>query len=140
MKSQAILDSGVLIGLFHQEDQFRKKSLSIFKAFEEGNLHSLYTTDYVLVECVNFLLKRNSYQSADALVRFLLETDRISVIWMSSESKQKLVKLFEKHKGLSLTDCSLVLLSQELDMDMILSFDSGFDRIQGLHRLEECND
>lgn len=134
MSEAGILDSGVVIGLFHKADQFHKPSLRIFNELKNRTMGRLYTTDYVAVECINFLLRKVSRDAAREVAHFLFETDGIKMVFMEQEYKGKLLEMMKRYPFLTLTDCSLVFLAQSTGVDVLYSFDSGFDAVPGVTR------
>ena len=134
MRHAAILDSGIVIGIFDKGDQFYNQAKSIFEEFEKRNISTFYTTDYVAVECSNFLLRKVSPKSALQALRLLFETDGIRMIFVDPGSKKRLIGIMEKFPGLSFTDASLIFISESVGIKTMYSFDKGFDKVKGVIR------
>lgn len=137
MIKKAIVDSGIFIGAKHKSDQYHSKSTSIINAFAQGKINEIYITDYVLLETVNFLLRKTNYNTALEAFNFLNNTDRIKITFIDNFKLTGIKKLFEEFDDLSVTDCSLILFAQSLNIKHIFSFDSSFDKVKGIERLEE---
>ena len=54
----AVIDSLIWIGAFSDRDQYRKVSKLILEHLRKGIIKKVYVTDYVLIETVNFLLRK----------------------------------------------------------------------------------
>lgn len=132
----AIFDTSVWIGFHMKKDQWRDPGKRIIKAFLDGKIKKVHVTDYVVVETVNFLLRKWSQQLAlDSLDVF--HADRVIVHHSSKMMLSKSEELFKKYPGLSLTDASLVALALELNTKNIFAFDADFDNIHGVNHLSD---
>jgi len=135
MITRAIFDSGVLIGSQDAKDQYAVQASEILKYFKNKTVLRIYITDYVLVETVNFLLKRSGFEKARIMLDFLLNTEDIEIIYTDNASMERIKELFNKYKNLSITDCSLVVLAEKFKIKEIFSFDKNFDSVKGIKRL-----
>ena len=135
MIKEAVFDSGVFIGSQDSGDQYASVASEILKYFKDKVIFKIYITDYVVVETVNFLLKRIGFEKAIIMYDFLLNTDNIAIIYADDLSTGKIKEIFDNYKNLSITDCSLIALSEKYKIKCIFSFDKHFDAIKGLKRL-----
>ena len=133
MISKAIFDSGVFIGSQYAKDQYGIEALKILENFKERVIGKVYTTNFVLAESVNFLLTKAGFQRANEMLIYLTETDNIEVIVVNNVEIIK--EIFQKYKNLSITDCSLIVISEKLKINKIFSFDRHFDSVKGITRL-----
>ena len=133
---EIIIDSPVWIGVKSERDQYRLKSVEIFNRFSNGDIKKVYITDYVLLETINFLLRKEGFDEAYQTFILLLQHERIEIIYVDEVMLQDIKGLFEKYKDLSLTDCSIIALMEEKNIKTLFSFDSGFDKIKGIIRKE----
>lgn len=134
---EAIIDTIVWVGAKSKDDQFKVRSREIIENFLNGNIKKIYITDYVLLETINFLLKKESFENANKALNMFLQSDRIEIIYADELMLQDIKKLFEEYKVLSLTDCSIIALMKEKGIKYLFSFDSGFDKVKGIIR-KEC--
>ena len=130
---EAIFDSGIFIGAKYNRDQYNEGAIIILENLKKGNIWKVYITNYVLAECVNFLLTKSRFQIANEALDYLTKTDSIEVVEI--EDLEGIKDVFKKYKNLSITDCSLLVLSERLKIKEIFSFDKHFDSIKGLKRL-----
>lgn len=134
---KAIIDSGVWIGARYKNDQYREKALAIVEAFLNGKTKEVHLTDYVLVETINFLLRKEGYQTASEALNSFLESERVIIRYVDKMMLMRIRELAQRYKGLSLTDCSLVVLAEETGISEVFSFDTAFDKVKGVQRREE---
>ena len=72
---------------------------------------------------------------ADEVFNYLTETNNIEI--RGIEDLNRIKDIFKKYEYLSITDCSLLALSEKLKIKEIFSFDSHFDSVKGLKRLTQ---
>ena len=80
---KAIIDSGIWIGAHWKTDQYNVPSKEIMQAFAEGKIHHFYTTNFVLVETINFLLRKRNYETAKIALH-AFQSERISVYYVDA--------------------------------------------------------
>jgi len=133
MIKRAIFDSGIFIGSKYSRDQYNSEAVKILEGLKDENIGKAYITNYVLAECINFLLTKAGFKMADEALNYLTGTDNIEIV--ETEDLEKIKEIFKKYKNLSITDCSLVALSEKLKIREVFSFDKHFDTIKELKRL-----
>ena len=131
---RAILDSGIFIATQYKDDFYSERAMSILKGFKEGKISEIYINNYVLLEVVNFLLRKAFFDRANKAYEFLTKTDNIKLVYVDEVMDGRIKELFEKYKDLSLTDCSLIVLSENYKIKNLFSFDSGFDKVKNIIR------
>ena len=132
----AIFDSNIFIAIWHRGDSKKDAAIKILDTFKSEGIKNVYITNYVLVEVINFLLKKMNFEDLMQVYDYLTTTDRIKIIQVDKIMETGIHSLFLQYKSLSLTDCSLAALAKELSIRNIYSFDSGFDKVKGIIRLE----
>lgn len=133
MIGKAIVDSGVFIGSQYAKNQYAKGAIGVLENLKDSKISKIYTTNFVLAETINFLMAKAGYQKANAAFRYLTETDGIEIINIDNFPRMK--EIFQKYQTLSVTDCSLVVLSEKLKIKELFSFDRHFDSVKGIIRL-----
>ena len=135
---EAIIDSLVWIGAFSERDQYREASKAIFNLFRSGEIKKVYITDYILIETVNFLLRKEGFDTALLVFNLLLKSKNIEIVYVDNLSLDDLYKTFNTYKNLSLTDCSIIALMKEKNIKYLFSFDSGFDKVKDIIRKDSA--
>ncbi len=131
---KAIIDSNVFIGAWYKRDQYKEESTKIIDSFVEGKIKKVFITTYVLLEVINFLMKKVPFEEVKEYLDALTMCDRIKIINIDTFMLKEMKELFEKYKTLSLTDCSLIITARQLGIKEIYSFDSGFDKVKEIKR------
>lgn len=133
---KSLVDSNIFIGVWHSRDQYSEKSSAVLQKIACGEIKEVIITNYVLGEVVNFLLRKADYNSALLAYEYLTNAERIQVVYVDKIMEYEIKKMFRRYKTLSLTDCSLVALAKEMNINTIYSFDAGFDKVAELKRKE----
>lgn len=136
MINKALVDSGVFIAFQHPKDPNNEEARTIIKNFKEGEIKEIFINDFIILETINFLLRKESFERTKIFFDYFLNTDRINIIYCDTGILKRIKELFDRYKTLSITDCSLIALAEELKIKEIFSFDSGFDKVKGIKRLE----
>jgi len=123
-----IVDSNIFIGLWYKGDQHRQKSIDIMNQLLDKKIGKMIVTNYVIVEVINFLMKKVRFE--DLLKAYVSLTDVDKVM------HYEIGRLMAQYKTLTLTDCSLIVAARELNVPIIYSFDGGFDKVSDIERRE----
>ena len=131
---EAVIDSVVWIVAKSKRDQHNSDGEKILNSFFSKNIQKVYITDYILLETINFLIRKCSYDDAiDTLNRFL-QSDNIEIVYADKIMMENMKEIFERYRDLSLTDCSIVALMEEKNIKHLFSFDTGFDKVKSIIR------
>ncbi len=125
-----LVDTGVIAAFYNSRDENHSRSLVLLDNLRKGKYGTGILTDYVLDETVTLLYVRSkraeiALQAGEVIIseklgKFLPMTfDLIKKTW---DKYQKLIR-----KGLSFTDCSLLVVAEYLECNDILSFATEFD-------------
>lgn len=132
----AIADSNIFIAAWHKADDKSNSAIEILNQFKEGKIKTLFITNYVVVETVNFILRKAGYEHAFKAYIYLTQTDGIRIFYVDKIMDSEIKNLFMKYKSLSITDCSLIALSREISIKSVYSFDKGLDKAKEITRLD----
>ena len=129
-----IADSNFFIALFRVNDGFHNRAVEIMDDLN-GRNEILVVTTHVVEEAVTYVFSREGSDRAFDVAQAIVSSENLSI---ESVTKQDIVSAAEtmrKYKKLSLSDSLSVGLARKLGIGQILSFDSGFDHIQGIRRV-----
>lgn len=130
------IDSVVWIGAKLKNDQWHKRSVEIIKSFIHHDIETVYVTDYIVLETVNFILRKGGFDAAYATLNIFQNHERIKIVNVDEVTFTRAASIFKKYPGLSITDASIVAAMEERGIKNIHSFDRGFDKIDWITRLE----
>jgi len=124
------VDTGIFVALHNADDDFHSRSKELMKQALKGDFGRIFTSDYVIDEAVTVALVRTrKHELALDLGRFIIESPRITKVWVGEASFKAAWKKFNmlKDKPLSFTDCTSIAVIESSGIKQIMSFDSGFD-------------
>ena len=129
------VDSVVWIGAKLKNDQWYEQSNKIIRQFAEISEKFFHINDFVVLETVNFLLRKGGFDTASATLKLFREHEQIEIIHMTDKLLEQTYDFFIKYKGLSITDASIVAIMHQFGITKLYSFDGGFDKVPGIERL-----
>jgi len=119
-----------------QEKNF-DKAVKIITAIENSTINAVYT-DYILDEILTCIRKhygiKASLEALDVLI-----ASKIQMVKVEEKHIRTAIEIFRKYPKLSFTDAISVAVMIEKNIENICSFDSDFDSIPRIRRLEEIN-
>ena len=124
------VDTGVFVALSNSVDNNHSRSKELFKQVLKGDFGRVYTSDYVIDEALTAALVRTKrVDLAIELGAYIIESPRITKLWVGQDSFKQAWEKFNllKGKGLSFTDCTSIALIETRSINKIMSFDCGFD-------------
>jgi len=130
---RAAIDTTVWVGAFIKRDQWHDKAKPIIESFARGNIDKVYATDYIILETINFLLRKTNLQTTIKVLDMFRNHDRIEIIFIDNNLFEKSCDLVKKYE-ISLGDASMIAMMKDLNIDIIYSFDSVIDGIHGTNR------
>ena len=118
---KCLIDAGPMIALFDNSDKYHKITLSFMKKFKG----MLYTTWPVLTE-VCYMLNFNIQTQLD-FMRWV-DGGAVTIKNISKPDIARLIELVAQYKNvpMDLADASLLILSENENIDEIISIDSDF--------------
>lgn len=121
------LDSAYLIALINERDQHREKAVE-WSARVEADETPLITTEFCLMEVVDFLSGRGHRALGRAVVAELRRGTRVEVIPLSSALLDRGLELHAQRddKTWSLTDCVSIIVMRDRGLVDVLTFDRHF--------------
>ncbi len=131
------LDTSFLVALVNADDENHGLAQSIKARIAAKELGQPYISDYIFDELVTFLKAR--HVEAGKIEEFgdsLLNDGGIDLLRVGSAVFLQSWGMFKKSTGLSFTDCTSIVLAKEFGIKSIASYDSDFDKLPSLNRIE----
>ena len=129
------IDSVVWIGAKLKNDQWHHQSNTIIKQFLEDSEKMVHINDYIVLETVNFLLRKGGFDTALSTLDLFLKHERITINHITDKLLDQTYNIFTKYNGLSITDASIVATMYQYGISKLYSFDGGFDKVPDIERL-----
>lgn len=127
-----LVDSNFFIALINDKDQYheRAKELSNDIMKEENKIIPLL----MVSEAITSIGKRKDGKISNKLYNVII--DNFEVCYPEKKDIEESMKLVLKYGGsLSLADCLAIYLMKEKKITNIFSFDSDFDKVNGIVRI-----
>ncbi len=129
-----VVDTNILIAKHSLKDEKRERALEIVADIVEGVHGTPYVSDYVLAEAVNYAVGRaRTSRMAFEILEDVLGASGprwLVLLHIDEGNFAESVTFFRTTgaaRGLSLTDCTSVVLAGKYRATRIASFDGGFD-------------
>ena len=126
-----LVDSSFFIALADRKDQWhvKAKKLQVSLAGE-----TIIISDLIVAEAVTIIGKRSGGKAGEHLYHFFI--DNCDIIFVDEQILKGGMSVFLRYDGtLSVSDAVSVSIMAKKDIDRILSFDSDFDKVDGISRL-----
>jgi predicted nucleic acid-binding protein len=133
---KAILDTSVLYAIVDRDDVHHAPSTDIIHSVDEGDV-SAVVTDYVVAETLNLIQLKIGHEAATDWHDRVNDNSNIELVHTSQQEYHRALDVFREFSGLSFVDASIVAQADRSDIETVLSFDTGFDVVDGLHRAED---
>lgn len=135
MAQRAIVDTGVLYAAFHRRDEFHDTGLAIVRGADAGELPQLHVLDFVLAETMNALTTRLAPTDSRTALDMLETSTGFDLTRTSNAVWARGLAIYRDVDPLSLVDAVLVAFAREHDCPYLYSFDTGFDVVEDVTRL-----
>lgn len=135
MAQRALVDTGVLYAAFQRRDEFHETGLSIVRDADRDALPQLVVLDFVLAETMNALTRQLAPDDARRALEMVEESVGFEIVRTSNAVWSVGLATYRRIDQLSLVDAMLVAYSRTHDCSYLYSFDTGFDGVAGLTRL-----
>ena len=122
--SKAFLDTGFVIALINERDQYHQQALDLADIYEQ---YLLVITDAIFLEIAN-ALSRNYKQEAIQVIEDLTLSENVEIVRLTPELFERAFDLYKKRqdKSWGLVDCFSFIIMQDQNINFALSFDQHF--------------
>ena len=127
-------DTSFIIGLFNKNDDNHHKVKKLLEIEPNISKQKKAINNIVLTEVLN-KIKKDYYRNVrEDIINFLLSMDEI--YFVEDEDYLKAIKLMQNYKyTINYSDCLILLSMFNNNINTIVSFDSDFNRIDGINRI-----
>jgi len=131
------IDSCVWIAAFNKKDVKHEPAKEIVTAIIEGRIKNAMITDYIFNEVVTYIRKKINANASNQAANALLDSEHVMIANIDETSFIAAFHVFQGYDALSFTDATTVVLMKNLKVKTLFSFDSGFDGINDVQRLDQ---
>ncbi len=128
------VDTSAIFALLDSDDQYHPQAVALWqKVVADG--YQLYTTNYVVIECVALIQRRLGFSALDDFVQHILPS--LTIGWVSAETHTTAFEflLQQRKRDMSLVDCVSFEFMRRFSIDTAFTFDKHFDE-QGFRLLD----
>ncbi|KXB01992.1 hypothetical protein AKJ44_01640 [candidate division MSBL1 archaeon SCGC-AAA261F17] len=129
------VDSGVWIGAFNPKDAHHERAKPIIKAVTDGEPGGIIITDHIFGEVATYTRRKIGIEKSVKAARAMLDTDHVEIIVINDDLFSASYHIFERYPQLSFADAASIVVMRNQDVTEIFSFDSGFDGVREVNRL-----
>ena len=123
-------DSSFFIGLLDKKDKWHDQALALSESINE----EMMVSDLVISESVTLAGSRSGGKAGQKLYQFFV--DNCHIEYIDEDILREGMEVFLRYDGkLSLPDSVSVVIMRRKRLSGILSFDSDFDRVDGVKRI-----
>lgn len=125
MSSKVFVDTSAFYALASETDQEHATARAIREHLKR-EAAPLLTTNYVFLESVSLLQRRHGMGAAKRFGDFVGE--EVDVVWITESQHRAAWEYWKQRgmRGLSLVDCSCVVVMRELGVRQVFGFDEQF--------------
>ena len=125
------VDSSYYIGLSDKKDQWHEDAKRLMPFVHDNDI---VVSNLIMTEVLTAVGKRSGGKEAHK--RYLYFLDNSKIIYVDERIFDNAEKIFLQFDGtLSIADASSVLIMRMMSISQIVSFDSDFDKVDGIHRV-----
>ncbi|MFA5237928.1 MAG: PIN domain-containing protein [Methanoregula sp.] len=126
-----LVDSSFFIALADRRDQWHAPAKKILPSLED---ETLVISDLILAESVTIIGRRSGGKNGERLYHYF--TDNCEIVFADEQILKGGMAVFLHYDGtLSVSDAVSVSLMGMKGITRILSFDSDFDKVEGITRV-----
>ncbi|ERH12183.1 MAG: putative nucleic acid-binding protein, contains PIN domain protein [halophilic archaeon J07HB67] len=137
---RVVVDTNVLFGAAHRRDQWHDRASELLCAFDNGDLSRATVVSPVLFETLDSLRVNTSGGTATELLNRLQESRGFDIQHVSEQDLENGRRRLRQFTQLSLTDAVIGAWMERTDTQYLYSFDSDFDVLDGITRLDSPHD
>ena len=132
------IDTGVFVAFGNVEDRNHAKAVEFLRRAVGGEYGSVFSSDHVFDEAVTLALMRTKKPALALRIGELILGNPARgipsfarLLHVGDETFANSWAFFKRYasRGLSFTDCTIVALMRETDIETLVSFDRSFDGI-----------
>ncbi len=127
------VDSSFFIALVDRKDQWHPDAKAILPVLAD---ETILISDLIIAESVTIIGRRSGGKAGEQLYHYFM--DNCDLIVMDEKILNGSMSVFLRYDGtLSVSDAVSVFIMKKKNTERIVSFDSDFDKVEGIVRIHE---
>ena len=126
MRELIFIDTGFVIGLIYEQDQYHQQAINLSIKYEQ---YLFVTTDAVLLELGNAVV-RHSKPKAIKIIEDFYTSDDVNIVNLTPQLFEEAFNLYKQYddKTWGLVDCLSFIVMWKLNINKVLTFDKHFSQ------------
>lgn len=125
------IDSTLFIALVLEDDQWHEQAVNLIPQLDAADK---LISEFIISETVTMVGSRSGGKAGKQVYEYMMES--CSIHRQDKSAYDEVIKTYLKYDGgLSFTDASTVEIMKFFSVNEIASFDSDFDKVQGIIRI-----
>jgi len=125
----------IFIAAYFPREVHHQDGKEVIAAIESQRIREALITDYILDETVTFVRRRAGVEASNRVLDTLLGSANLKFMKIEKTHLEAGIAFFKRYDTLSFTDATTVAVMKDQGIDLIYSFDSGFDSVPGVVRV-----
>lgn len=130
-----LIDTVVFIAAFFPREIHHLQGKEIITALENRQIRQGFITDYILDEVVTLARRRGGVNASNQILDTLLGSPHLEIFKVNQNHFEAGIAFFKRYDQLSFTDAVTVAVMKDQAINIIYSFDTGFDTVPGIVRM-----
>lgn len=130
-----LIDTVVFIAAYFPREIHHREGKDIITALQNHRIKRGQITDYILDEIVTFIRKKGGVSASNQVLDNLLGSPHLEIFKVNKKHFEAGITFFKRYDQLSFTDAVSVAVMKDQAINVIYSFDNGFDAVPGIVRL-----
>ena len=127
------VDSSFFIALVDRKDQWHPAAKTVLPMLAD---ETILISDLIIAESVTIIGRRSGGKAGEQLYHYFM--DNCDLIVMDEKILKDSMSVFLRYDGtLSVSDAVSVFIMKKKNIERIVSFDSDFDKVEGIVRIHE---
>ena len=129
------VDSSFFIALVDKKDQWHPAAIALLPMLADK---TILISDLIIAESVSVIGRRSGGKAGEQLYHYFL--DNCILVFSDKTILKGSMSLFLHYDGtLSVSDAMSAFIMKERKITQIVSFDSDFDKVEGIFRICTCS-
>lgn len=130
-----LIDTVVFIAAYFPREVHHRDGKEIITAIQDQRIRGALITDYILDETVTFVRRKAGVEASNRVLDTLLGSANLELVKVDRTHFEAGIAFFKRYDRLSFTDATTVAAMKDQGINLIYSFDSGFDSVPGIVRI-----
>ena len=130
-----MVDSVVWIAYKNKRDTWHNTAMTLLPNILKQEKF-VYITDYIVLEVVNFLLRKIDHKTATETFDMFLKADKIKILHNDAVSFMATRNIMKKYHGLSFTDANIIVNMKENNLKDLCTLDKGFRVVEDINLID----